>query len=452
VSVACDAPRRAIVIGAGMAGLCAARVLADHVDEVLLVERDDLPSVAAGRAGIPQGRHLHNLLLRGQRELEVLFPGFGAAIEAGGAQKVDLAREIPFLSIWGWAPRYASDLVAHLATRDLFEHVIRERVCHWPRVRLLPRHEVQGLLVHDGRVQGVRCARRGGAGAGSVTEVAATLVVDASGRRSHVVEWLGAMGMAPPPETVVDAQLGYATRLFARPAGTFDWKGMLVRDPMPSARLAGIFPAEGGRWIVTLAGFGRDRPPTDTAGYMAFIAGLADRSVAAALRQARPLGAVFGYRDTANRWRHFERLAHWPEGLLLIGDSICTFNPLYGQGMTVSVLEVMELRALLAAGGPIPAVGDRLRRQVPRVLHAPWAMATSEDYRYPGTVGPDRDLVARLRHWGGDQIARAGMLDAGVHYQWLRVANLLDPPATLLRPSLLWRVAKARHRQASSVR
>ena len=450
MSAASTAPRRAIVIGAGIAGLCVARVLADHVDEVLLVERDDLPTVAAGRAGIPQGRHLHNLLLRGQRELEVLFPGFSAAIEAGGAPQVDLARDMPFLSIWGWAPRHASDLVAHLATRDLFEHVIRERVRHWPRVRLLPRHEVQGLLVRDGRVQGVRCAMRGGAGA--ATEMEADLVVDASGRRSRIVEWLGAMGIAPPPETVVDAHLGYATRLFERPAGMVDWKGMLVRDPMPSARLAGIFPAEAGRWIVTLAGFGRDRPPTDTEGYMAFIAGLADRGVADALRQARPLGSVFGYRDTANRWRHFERLAHWPAGLMLIGDSICTFNPLYGQGMTVSVLEVMALRDLLAASGPTPSVGDRLRRQLPRVLHAPWAMATSEDYRYPGTAGPRRGLMARLRHWGGDQIARAAMLDAGVHYQWLRVVNLLDPPVTLLRPSLLWRAAKARHRRAGSAR
>jgi 2-polyprenyl-6-methoxyphenol hydroxylase-like FAD-dependent oxidoreductase len=430
-------------LGAGIAGLCAARVLADHVDEVILIERDELPQAPAGRAGIPQGRHLHNLLVRGHRELETLFPGFGAAIEAGGAPRVDLTKEMAFLSIWGWAPRYASDLISRLATRDLFEHVIRERVRHWPRVTVLQRHEVQGLLVCDDRVRGVRCTPRGAA-TRAVDEIAAALVLDACGRRSRVIEWLAAMGLPPPPETVVDAQLGYSTRLFKRPAVSFDWQGVVVRNPMPSARLAGVLPAEGGRWIVTLAGFGPDRPPTDTEGYMAFIESLADPSVADALRRAQPLSGVFGYRDTANRWRHFERLPHWPEGLALIGDGICSFNPLYGQGMTVSVLEVLALRDLLIERGVTADLGDRLRREVPRVLGVPWGMATSEDYRYLGTQGPRRGVATRIRHWAGDQIARAGMQDAAVHYQWMRVVNLVDPPTTLLRPSLLWRAAAAR--------
>jgi 2-polyprenyl-6-methoxyphenol hydroxylase-like FAD-dependent oxidoreductase len=176
---------------------------------------------------------------------------------------------------------------------------------------------------------------------------------------------------------------------------------------------------------------------------MAFIEGLADPSVADALRRAQPLSGVFGYRETSNRWRHFERLPRWPEGLALIGDCICSFNPLYGQGMTVSVLEVLALRDLLAERGVTADLGDRLRRKVPRVLKAPWGMATSEDYRYPGTEGPRRGVATRIRHWAGDRIARASMLDAAVHYQWMRVVNLVDPPATLLRPSLLWRAATA---------
>lgn len=342
-----------------------------------------------------------------------------------------------------WAPRYDSDLVLRLATRDLFEHVVRERVRHCPGVTLLQQHEAKGLLVDGHRVRGVRCAPRGN-GAGAAIEIEAEFVLDACGRRSRVIEWLGAMGIPPPPETVVDARLGYATRIFERPPGSFDWQGLLVRDPMPSSRMAGIFAVEGGRWIVTLAGFGRDRPPTDTEGYMAFIEGLADRSVADAVRHAQPLGGVTGYRETANRWRHFERLPGWPEGLGLLGDGVCSFNPLYGQGMTVSVLQATALRDLLTTGGITAKLGDRLRRELPGVLKAPWNMATSEDYRYPGTKGPRRSVAARVRHWVGDQIARGGMRDASVHYQWLRVVNLVDPPGTLLRPSLLWRAAAAR--------
>ena len=164
-------------------------MLADPVDEVILIERDELPQAPAGRAGIPQGCHLHNLLVRGHRELETLFPGFGAAIEAGAAPRLDLIKERAFLSIWGWAPRYSSDLVSRLATRDLFEHAIGERVR-------------QG--------NGGRCAAR-----------------------------------------VLD------TFVQARPAVSFDCQGVVVRNPMPSARLAGVPPTKGGRWIVTLAGFAR---------------------------------------------------------------------------------------------------------------------------------------------------------------------------------------------------
>jgi len=422
---------------------------------VLVVERDALPDTATGRAGIPQGRHLHNLLLRGQREMETLFPGFGDALDAGGAARVDLVKDVPFLSIWGWAPSYASDLIARLATRDLVEHVLREQLRHWPRVSLLPGHEAGSLLLRDGRIVGVHCTRhsvatsgmaptRAAPVTGATLVIEAALVLDASGRRSKAIEWLQALGLPPPPETVVDAGLGYATRLYQRPAQLPLWQALLVRDPMPSARLAGVFPAEGGRWIVTLAGFGADRPPTDEAGYLAFIDGLADRTVADALRHAQPLGGVFGYRQTANRWRHFERLPRWPDGLALIGDAIGTFNPLYGQGMTVAVLEAVALRNLLAQHGVTPDLGDRLRRRLPGVLAAPWAMATSEDYRYPGTQGPRRSLAMRARHALADQIAHAGMCDAAVHCQWLRVANLLDAPTALLRPAMLWRVAKAR--------
>jgi flavin-dependent dehydrogenase len=250
--------RRALVLGAGLAGLSAARVLAEHVDEVCIVERDRLPDDPQPRVGTPQARHIHNLLLRGLNDLEALFPGFGDALVTRGGVRVDLARDMHFHSIWGWFPRYDSGLQACLASRPLMEQVVRERVRALPNVRWLEQHRAVGLLGDPRRVHGLRCERSGEVG--GAVDVEAELVLDASGRGSRLPAWLEALFGTATPFTRVDAKLGYATRLYRRPDTAFDWKMLLVRNPMPSSRAGGILPLEGGRWIVTLAGLAVRRP------------------------------------------------------------------------------------------------------------------------------------------------------------------------------------------------
>ncbi|HEX6364210.1 MAG TPA: hypothetical protein VFZ93_14735, partial [Albitalea sp.] len=205
--------RRALVLGAGIAGLAAARVLAEHVDELVIVERDALPERAQPRPGTPQARHIHNLLLRGLHELEALFPGFGAELAARGGVRVDLTRDMRFHSIWGWFPRYDSDLQACLASRALIEQVLRERMRALPRVRWLEQHRAVALLGDARRVHGLRCERDG---AGAV-ELEADLVLDASGRGTKLPAWLEALLGVATPVTEVDAGLAYATRLYRMP-------------------------------------------------------------------------------------------------------------------------------------------------------------------------------------------------------------------------------------------
>jgi 2-polyprenyl-6-methoxyphenol hydroxylase-like FAD-dependent oxidoreductase len=430
---------RAVVVGAGLAGLAAARVLAEHVDEVVVVERDPLPEDASSRPGTPQGRHLHNLLLRGLHELEQMLPGLTQELRAAGAVPVDLTHDLWMRGLFGWFPRHPSDLTMLCCSRPLLEQVVRRRVRALPRIRWLDGHEVRGLDVERGRVAGVRCRPRGARDGGSAEEVCieASMVVDAAGRGSRLPQWLEGSFGSRPEETVVNAFLGYSTRLYRPPATLPDWTALVVRDPLPARRGGAIMPREGGVWGVTLFGFGGDYPPTDAAGFDAFARGLYGPEFGAALRDAEPLSAAAGFRQTACRWRHFERLTNVPEGYVALGDTVCTFNPLYGQGMTVAVLGAAALGRLLAERGPGPGLGAALRQRVAELLAVPWRMATGEDYRYEGTEGPPRTTALRISHAYGDRVARAAMRDPVVHYRWLRVVNLLDPPRTLLAPRVL---------------
>ncbi len=438
------APQRAVVVGAGIAGLCAARVLADHFDEVLLLERDALPEGAVARRGVPQALHVHTLLMRGLLELERLLPGFIGELEAAGAVPVDMAFDLRMLGIFGWFPRHRSDLLLRCCSRALVEGVLRRRVLALPRIRALPGEEAAGLVVRSGAVQALQVRARHADAASTVREIEACLVVDASGRHSRLAASLTEAEGSGAPMVEVDAFLGYATRVVRAPSPGPDWRALVVRNPMPTPRGGVIMPLEGGRWIVSLAGLSRDYPPTDEAGFFAFADSLADPGFGPLVRAAEPLTEIHGYRQTANRWRHVEQLRHWPLGFAAIGDAVCALNPLYAQGMSVAVLEAAGLAALLAERGPTPDLGRRLRGRIAAVLATPWRIATSEDYRYAATVGPARSPWMRALHAYGDRVVHAATRRPDVHYRWLRVSNLLDDPRSLFAPGVLRHALAAR--------
>ena len=181
--------------------------------------------------------------------------------------------------------------------------------------------------------------------------------------------------------------------------------------------------------------FGYGLPPTSEAGFDAFARRLTPE-FHAALSTAEPLSEIAGYGQTANRWRHHERLPAWPSGYAALGDSVCTFNPLYGQGMTVAVMEAVALHDLLAERGAVADLGAHLRRRIADLLTVPRRIATSEDYRYPITAGPPRSSALRVMHWYADRVIRAALRNPEVHTRWMRVVNLIDQPATLLAPGV----------------
>jgi 2-polyprenyl-6-methoxyphenol hydroxylase-like FAD-dependent oxidoreductase len=435
----------AIVIGGSMAGLLAARVLADHFEQVSIVDRDTFPARPEPRKGLPQSRHVHVLLWRGQLALERLFPGLQAALERAGAPPVDWIGEARFFSFGGWAPRYPSSYLTHPCSRDLLEWAIRGRLSKFPQVRFLEGQEANGLLSNESRshITGLRLRDRNRPQQGE-TELQSDLVVDASGRASRTPAWLEGLGYPAPGETLVNSFLGYATRLYQRPVGFAEWKMLVVRGTASANSRGGVInPVEGGRWMVTLAGVGGDYPPTDEAGFLEFARSLDVPNIYEALQAAEPLSPISGYRKTENRWRHYERLARLPENLALLGDAVCAFNPIYGEGMSVAALEALALEQCLSERGERPdldGLGRDFQRQATRAIAGSWLLATGEDYRYPKTEGGRRSPVTRLVHRYMDRLMTVSNHDPQVFDTFFQVGHLIQPVSAFFKAEIVLKV------------
>ena len=432
--------KHALVIGGSLAGLLAARVLADHFEQVTLIERDAFPEGPAHRNGVPQARHLHVLLLKGKAIFERYFPGLGEELIASGAVPADVGSEFLTVSVYGRIAPAQTGLIMLLCSRYLIEWRIRHRLGLYKNVRILSRGDVTGLLAGEGnrQVDGVQLHSRGDEPLPST--LAANLVVDCSGRGSSASDWLAGMGYPSPEMTVVNSHLGYATRWYKQPAQVPAWKGMLVAvKPPDNPRGGALLPAEGGQWIVTLAGTAGQYPPTDEAGFMEFASQLSDPIVYEAIRQAEPVSQIFGYRRTENQWRRYERLKSWPGGFVVVGDAACCFNPVYGQGMTAAALGASLLDEQLRAetGNFTPEFGLAFQSRLAKQLETPWLMATGEDFRWENTEGDRPGRAARFIQRYIDRVIKLSRRDPRASRAFIEVAHLLQPPASLFRPGIL---------------
>lgn len=436
----------AIVVGGSIAGLLAARVLADFYDTVTVVERDQFPDGPEQRAGVPQARHLHVLLARGHQIIETLFPGLDAELDSAGVPRVELGYDTTIYGRGGWIPRFHSGIYTRSVSRALLEYAVRCRLVANPHVRFMEGWQVNDLATDADRtrVTGVLAQTRGGSREQGAVE--ADFIVDASGRTSHAPDWLKAIGYDAPEETVVNAFLGYATRWYNKAPGFNQfWKDLLIASiPPKNPRGGGLWEVEGGRWVVTLAGVNRDYPPTDEAGFIDFARSLANPAIYDAIRDAEPISDIYGYQRTENRLRHFDRLPRWPHGFAVVGDAVCAFNPVYGQGITTAALQVEALQAALRQG----AAGD-IQKRIARVIQTTWLMATGEDYRYPSTEGPRPGFSTKLMHKYIDRVQVLLCSDADMAQTFTEVSSLLTPPAALFKPSHAWKVLTYRPKQTA---
>ena len=434
--------RHAVVIGASMGGLLAARVLAESHDRVTVVDRDELPPVGAQRKGVPQRRHAHGLLARGLTALEELFPGLTDELVARGALTGDIQERGRWSNEGRTLRQAPSALTGLLVSRPLLEGYIRSRLRSQAGVQIEERCSVAGLLTSaDGtRVTGVRVTDGGGE-----RELAADLVVDATGRTSKLPAWLEALGYPAPEQEAVHVGIGYATRQYTRRPDDLNGDVAVITAPAPPSVRAGVVLAvEDDRWVVTLAGYGDDLPPTDPAGWEAYAHTLPTSDVVEVITSGEPLDDPVPFRYPASIRRRYERLDRFPEGLLAFGDSICSFNPIYGQGMTVASLEALALRDALRRG---PAgLAPRFFTEAGRLVDVPWEIAVGTDLRFTHVEGR-RTAKVRLVNRYLSRVHVASAVDPVVGTAFLRVVNLIDRPEKLLAPTVAARVLRANLRR-----
>jgi 2-polyprenyl-6-methoxyphenol hydroxylase-like FAD-dependent oxidoreductase len=432
--------KQALVIGAGMAGLTAAGALAHGFDHVVVLERDTLPSEPTHRAGTPQARHVHGLLLSGQRALSELFPGFEQDLARAGAVPLraglDVRVERP-----GYDPFPQRDLgwCGYAASRPAIERTVRRRVEGHANVTLRQRCRVKEILASPDAaiVTGVRYDNDDG----TSETMAADLVVDASGRGALTLALLQSIGRPLPEETTIGINLGYATSIFAIPNDApTDWKGVMTFGEAPrDSRGALMLPLEGNRWMVTVGHQG-DVLPSDAEGFLAFAQSLRTHTIYNAIRHSKLLNGVARYGFPESVRRHFERLDGFPRGLLLVGDAICRFDPVYGQGMSVAALEACMLKRLLdrPEGDPIAGLAPAFFAEMQALLETPWSVAML-DFVFPETRGkPPADFAATLKF--GSALTRLAAEDPAVHRLTIEVQHLLKPRSVYRDPNLMQRV------------
>jgi 2-polyprenyl-6-methoxyphenol hydroxylase-like FAD-dependent oxidoreductase len=435
-----------VVLGAGMAGLLAARVLADHFERVTVIDADRLPTAPEPRSGVPQGKHAHGLMAGGLNELDRLFPGFSAELRQRGGVPVDLGADFTWGLPFGWGCRFTADLNALVASRGLLEWTVRQRVLGLPTVTIRDRQRAETLLGTPDRVASVRLRQLTDR---SSEDLDADLVVDATGRGTRVEHWLAEIGCAPPPSTVVDAHIGYATRVFEIPPDPPSWRACSLMLIAPQTRGGILVTVEGDRWVVTLAGVGADRPSARDEDFLPYARSLASPTIADAIATATPLTSVVTTHSTSNHRRHMEQLAVQPANLLLAGDAACAFNPIYAQGMTMAILGAGVLRDQLRRADSLAGFAPRYHRRLAALHNRCWMMSTTADSRFATTDGPAARPVQRTVGRYFERVIVAGTRDRRVQAAYLDVVNMTRHPATLMRPNLLYRVARAGARPAS---
>jgi 2-polyprenyl-6-methoxyphenol hydroxylase-like FAD-dependent oxidoreductase len=436
--------RHAIVVGAGIGGLAAAKALSSFFEAVTMLERDALPSEPIARIGTPQARQIHVLLRGGLDALNGLFPEFEAELERAGAVRVRVGSEAR-LELPGFDPFPRRDLGFDFLsmTRPLLESVVRRLVQRESNIALKARCRVTGFLETPGKdaVTGVRYERLDGGG----DELAADFIVDASSRGALTLDLLDRVGLPRPEETEIGIDLRYATAMFKIPSrAPSDWRAVLHRPAAQRGRGGLLVPVENNCWQVNLTALHGEPVPESAADFIAFAKTLRTQTIHDAIAGTTPVGPIYRFAFPSSLRRRFEALKCFPDRLLPLGDVICRFNPAFGQGMSVAAQEAGALKRLIESrsSGPHPLKGPAgsFFAEIQGLLAAPWAVAES-DFAFERTRGRCPDDF-RQRMTFNAALLRLASEDASVHQVMSEVAHLIKRSNALRDPEIVSRVTE----------
>jgi 2-polyprenyl-6-methoxyphenol hydroxylase-like FAD-dependent oxidoreductase len=417
-----------VVIGRSMAGLAAARALHARAKQVIVLEPDiQSDDEEAPRKGVPQGRQVHILLKNGERVLERFFPGFTAELEAAGSQQLDPANDLAWFHANAWKPRFAAGFHIHFQRRLVLEKLVRRRVQALGNVELRDGARVTGLVFDAGRVVGVKVG---------TDVVAADLVVDASGRGSQAAKWFAEGGFDNPPVDHIGSDVSYATALVELAEPPTDYKALVLYPALPIPGWGIVFPIDNGQYIVTLIGRFDDVPSTERAGFIAFAARLGVPHLHALIHDAQFVSDITRYHFKGTRYIRYDKAARLPRGFVALGDALCSFNPIFGQGMTTAFMTAEVLQHMTQDGESLDIDPRSFFQRAAKTLAFPWKTGVIEDFRSPQTTGT-RPFGLRLNQALTDLMNARSAADTEFFRTYSQVLHMLLPPSALLTPSAL---------------
>ena len=391
---------RAVVVGAGHAGLVAASALSKHFENVVIVERDLIPEPPDVRPGVPQSGHIHVFQLGALWRLEERFAGFRKRAVELGAARFEYGSDIRFYSRGRWAPNRESGIEGLSLTRPVLEACLREHVVALQNVQLETDIRVHSVSAHrDGRVNAVVLSR--GKAAPPET-LSAELVIDATGRRARACDWLKHLGYPATPELEIDIQMVYTSSLFRMPeAYREESANWVIRDFRTNSMAASLFRVEDHMWIASFSGrFGEDAEASAD-GMRAFAKALAQPEVYDRIKDAKPVGRTWRFRFPTNLRRRYEALESFPVGLLPVGDSIASLNPLYGQGMSLGTVHGEMLSEALDEVAqdrdPLASLAVTYFQRALPYIEFGWERAAVSDFAFEGTSGDKPHNLAQLQ-------------------------------------------------------
>lgn len=425
-----------VVIGASIGGLLAAAAAAPFADRVVVLDRDRLPEEPGPRPSTPQAVHSHGLLGGGRVAIEELLPGFTDRVaDQGGWSGRDMGTSVRWYVGGGLLADCEMGVTGLAASRLALEHTVRTGVRELPAVEILDGVDVVRLHGDALRVTGVVARSRDD---GHEWDIDADLVVDCSGRAGRAARWLPELGAAVAPEERIGVGLRYATVHVKAEDDDVDGRIAVVNTTTPQRPRGGVaLRQEDNTWTITLFGYGEDAPPLDVDGYRDRAAELEAPEIATLVaREFLHDATTYRYPDA--RRRRFERI-RLPEGYAPLGDAICSFDPAFGQGMSVAAQEALALRALLGEG--LAAVRRSYPRRAAAIVDGAWIPMQGEVLQLPETVGePPRGHAAVARYV--NRLKRVARHDPAVARAFYRVLNLLEPPHSLFAPGVAWRVLR----------
>jgi 2-polyprenyl-6-methoxyphenol hydroxylase-like FAD-dependent oxidoreductase len=432
-----------IVVGGSIAGLVAARVLSDHFDQVTILERDEIENRPVIHKSVPQGNHLHALLNGGQQVLSALYPGFTDDLRNLGANRIvhgqDVAWYLPdgkaYSATGSLREPFDVGLNGHCASRGLIEYAIRLRTEGVPNIRIETQKTVRGLVCREGRVHGVRC--------NDGRSLEGEMVVDATGRTSHAPQWLAALGFPQPRQTMIGVDTAYSTALFRVPQWYDGEYLVFIVGPAPAFTRRGyVIRIENGLLLVSLIGRFGDYPPTDREGFLAFAKELHSDLAWRIIKDAEQLTPIAHHRFPTSVQRHYEELTT-VDRFIVIGDALCTFNPIYAQGMSAAARQANLLGEVIAEhlsqGRGLDGIGADFHSRVTELNRTPWDLAAGFDFAFPQTRGErPPGIEDRARYFA--VLDRLQKDDLDIRRLMTEVFHLVKPISALLEEPLRSRV------------